>query len=306
MARSFDQRCCTPSLMCRVPVFPPRRMNGRSDETVRVETSWGRATISGTLTQRHHDLLDAVVTLAAASRDTSEGDVVALIDTAVLLRALGPRWNIRSVNWALQDLLDTRIDLVEKTTDVQHLSAAHLIVRYEVSGKAAPKRTGSRGAPPPVTERSDDRWTLRPGRSLTTVLQAGYVEITISREWLKILREMPTWYPQSVWRLRHGESQALARFMLSHRDPVPYYLETVLKAIDVPRRHWSKARKRLQEDVLALAGIGVFIGGGRVWVPWSKNAASAQSHASDKWEQPTDLRGDPLNLRGGGPVLWDP
>lgn len=237
---------------CRVPVFAPTRRAGGPIEREVGSDSWGSATITGNLDQRHHDVLDAVLHVARASCVHDTGDITVRVDSAELRRSLGwERWRYEHILGCLLDLVSARVSL--RSANLTEWSG--LVMRVSESGEAAPERRGSRRALAQAAE-PDPR---RDGSSC----RGGLVwEIMISRAWIELLRHLKCYYPPEVWQLRHGVSQALVRMMLSHRSPV-MRIDTVLRAIGVGR-NLHRAARALVDDGDALSRIGIVIADG--WV----------------------------------------
>ena len=259
-------RCKSSALACRIPVARPARKS-RGTATISVETRWGRAIVTGGLDQRHLDLLDAIFLHNRGHRLTSEGDLLVRVDTGDLLTRLGrSRWNIRLLNWCIDDLSETRIDLWDMHE--QQLTSTHVFLRYNMPTDEVgrPARLGSRQSPPPPpTSKAQEDWGTRNGRTVREKLKAGTIEIMVSREWLRIRKEFPTWYPSQVWHLQYGVSQAVARFMLSHDPGADYLLQTALTYLGVPTKHQARATEQVQADAEAMAEIGVTLAGGHVY-----------------------------------------
>ncbi len=259
-------RCKSSSLVCRIPIARAAR-ESRGTTTINVETKWGQARVTGNIDQRHLDLLDAIFLWNQGHRLTSEGDLIIRVDSGDLLTQLGrSRWNIRQLNWCIDDLAETRIDLWDK--QVQQLTSTHVFLRYNIPTDAVerPVRLGSRQSPPPPpASKAQEDWGTKNGRTVREKLKAGTIEIMVSREWLRIRKEFPTWYPSRVWHLQYGVSQAVARFMLSHDPGADYLLRTALTYLGVPTKHQARATEQIQSDAEAMAAIGVTLACGHVY-----------------------------------------
>lgn len=248
MARSSKQRrISTPAAMCRVPIFAPTR-RGSTVVCHHVESSWGSATITGRLDQRHRDVIDALLAVQQGHRQASvHGDVAVLVDSADLRRQLGwDRWRYEHIISALRDLRAAEIEmrLGDGTT-----SWSGILTHIMESASAPPPR--HRGA------RSADI-TPEPGR--TDVRGGAMWEITVSGAWIALTRHLPCRYPDAVLRMKRGVVQALARFILSHRDP-QISINAALDAIGVDPRQRSRARRWVRDEAESLAAVGVKVAG---------------------------------------------
>ena len=241
----------TPRPACRVPIFQPTRRPRTGTVIVGEDNQWGQAEIVGRLGQQHRDILDLLVHLQCGWRKTSEGDVVLLINSATLRGALGwDRWTYPAILAGLRDLENARIRLKVKNWPAE---SSRLVMRVAESTEV----------PPP--DRKGSRWRrewVTPADPLNP--RGGAIwEVMLSRAWIYIRKQETGWYPHNVITgLRHGVSQALARFMLSHGGDTQYKLETALQAVGV--RRIDKAVREVLADAPGLAGMGLRIEGGTI------------------------------------------
>lgn len=234
----------TSTAVCRVPVFG-------LGQSIEVSTSWGSATIDGRrLTPRHHSVIDAVTTLARQSLTLQNGDEIVEVDSADIRKALGWRsWSYDQIDAALNDLENSSIEVRSK--DGKRKQRAKIVIRFADSGVDAPKRRAAQ----PQIGRADvpAKEGREPPRSRQTTGGAVW-HITVGAEWLALIRDQHTHYPRAVWRLP-VMAQAVARFVLSHRDP-RMHIDTVLESVGVVG-HLSRTRKRLAKHKDALLAVGV-------------------------------------------------
>lgn len=252
-----DLSAKTPSLVCRVPVFGL----GRKAPPIEVNTSWGSATISSkSVGPRHQTLIDAVIALARRSLVHDTGDITYEVDSAELRSAIGWKaWSYEQMDAALDALGDTKVEV--RSPDGKRRQWAKIIMRFADSeGVDAPARRATQ----PQLGRPDvpAKEGRNPPRERQTTGGAIW-HVTVGAEWLALMRESATHYPRAVWRLPVA-AQAVARFVLSHRDP-GMHIDTVLRAVGVTT-HPGRARDRLARHKDVLKAVGVDLDLDREWV----------------------------------------
>lgn len=242
-----------PAHVCRVPVFAATRRLFAGVVQHRVTTSWGAATITGRLDQRHRDVIDAAMSVAISRREESTGDVTYAVDSARLRSVLGwDRWKYDHIRECLRDLRAAEIEL--------KVSAASVPIRAEWSGILT--RVTEAPIRPPQRLGSRSRWRGTPPEPdpLTERPRGGMIwAITVSRAWIAVMEALPMTYPPSVVRLRYGATQAAARMMLSHRDGAAMGWDAVMEALDIRPADRARARRQIVAETDALAELGVVV-----------------------------------------------
>lgn len=233
-ARS-ETRSETPMIASRVPIFAPTR-RPQSVRAWRVETPWGWALITGRLGQQHRDLLDAARMIAEAEQWTQDGRFHLKIDPARLRAALGgdKTNNQRIAEW-IEDLRVARIEV-------------HIGDRVIVGGLVS------------EYELSSDPTVLHP-RPGALGNDRRYMRMSFSTGWSKLIEtERAMYYSLAgVVNLRHGFSQAVARFCLSHREVRDTVVGMAVKVGAAGRVR--DLRACLQDDTEALRLLGILIAG---------------------------------------------
>ena len=250
--RGQDQQAQSPVHASRLPIFPPTR-RPTSCSSWEFDTYWGKGMVEGRLGQMHRDLLDAARMVAERQVVDAGEKLHLLLDAAKLRAALG--WD--SVNYAQ---LEARLEdmRVAKVSTIIKASGIKLVEGMVSSYCMAQEQRGGRGGGK-VAHLVIPRGGERP-----RALLPGMWRISFSQSWSKlILQDHQYSYPlRQVLKMRHGVSQALARFCLSHRW-VNEKLEDVLQKLE------AGGRERDCLDVLivdqdALLSLGIEVQDGIV------------------------------------------
>lgn len=239
-----DRRCVhlakTPVNACRIPIFSPTRRPVAVTQW-RVNTDWGWAVITGRLGQQHRDVLDAARMVAEREEWTANGCLHLMVDPARLRSALGG------------DAVNNRLILQW----LRELRAAEIITHITATDK-----TTYGGV---VGEFDDARCDIalssRPGAFKS---ERRMLHIPFGKGWSKLIEDDYVMkYPlRQVVELRHGFSQAVARFCLSHvnvRDTVA----GLMKKLDA---HGLERHRRadLAADSEGLAALEIEVSGNHV------------------------------------------
>ena len=288
MDRSSEMKLTTPAGVCRVAIFQPTRRPMRRE--IAVEGPWGAARIDGKLGQQHRDVLDILIACSNAWRETSEHDVVLLVDSADIRRKLG--WN----RWTYKQIIDVLNDLLSARTEIRipgwPADAAGIVMRI----------AECEGIPPPTRRPGARRVKIwePPDKDTATAVRGGMLwEVTISRGWIALLRRLSVGYPVEVVRMQFGVSQAVTRLMLSHQHGARYKLSTALEAVGVPPKRRRRARREIEADSAAMSAAGVVLEGEiiqRANGPHNPGETPTQTES-----RPHNPGGGPLNP-GGGPL----
>ncbi len=109
--------------------------------------------------------------------------------------------------------------------------------------------------------------------------------VTLGAAWARLVgADLGLHYdPAPIASLRHGISQAVARFMLTHRSGSRWAVEDVLTAVGVKGSGQDRrnARRRLRADADGLAALGVGTDGGYVWVDSVPHRPGSVPHRPD-------------------------
>ena len=237
---------------CRIPIFSYTRRSQRVTEQ-QVSTSWGTATITGRLDQRHRDVIDIVAVAAEGWRpEGSHGDMVARVDSSRLRKLLGwDRWTYRQILDILRDLRAGEIagrgewtGILTRIAESSTTPRPRLPSR-QIRGRKGKKLLRGPSHTPDPTRTEDD-------------LRGGVVwEITLSGAWIRLNQQLPVKYPLQVIRMQHGISQAVTRFMLSHAPGARYGIDTLFNAVGVPTKRYKRAIDEMSADMEIMAECGV-------------------------------------------------
>ena len=233
MAHHLSDLAQTPTNACRIPIFAPTR-RPQAVSAWRVETPWGWAEITGRLGQQHRDLLDAARMVAEAEEWTSDGRLHLKVDPAKLRSALGgDATNQQRIKEWLEDL-----------------RVASVVVHV-----AGIDKTMRGGVVSDVVDSADlTRLHARPGGFNS---DRRFWRISFGLGWSKLIEDdRSTKYPlRRVVELKHGFSQAVARFCLSHRQGSDT-VAGLMRKLDASGllRH---RRADLIDDREGLSGLGI-------------------------------------------------
>lgn len=243
----------------RVRLFEPSNRPGvRHGE--KSATAWGSCAVSGTLGQRHADLLELCLYCARDRWDGPTGEISLLVDPALVRKGMS---DARHSGGRIEGWLK---DLVSATVTIENFSTglnAHgpLIEKFEKTSKKYPN-------PLPDTQ-GRCFWILRLGCPLVVLLED----------------DVPCWYdPRPIARLEHGIGKAVVRHLLTHsdlrnkRNDVDRLIKTV--AGDVSAGQVRKFRHLLRKEAGALREIGFVLEGGFIKRVKGKTASEQPSRAS--------------------------
>lgn len=230
----------TPTNACRIPIFAPTR-RPLVKTSWRVETPWGWAIITGRLGQQHRDLLDAARMVAEEEQWTTDGRYHLKIDPAKLRSAMG----------------GSAVNQQRITEWLRDLRAAEVVVYI-----AKLDKTMTGGIVADVTNSLDI--TPLHSRAGAFASDRRYLRIDFGLGWSKLIKEdRTTQYPlRQVVALKHGFSQAVARFCLSHSTVRDTVCGLMLK-LDASGRLRVR-RAELTEDAAGLFGMGIIVDGDKI------------------------------------------
>lgn len=223
----------------RLQLYQPTR---RPKAMTRViETSWGKAEVTGKIGQGHADIIESLFYHAMDSKPTEIGGLLLLVDPYKLRKSIGGgKQYAGKQTWEmLQGLRDIRIDLTAKG-----FRAIGGIVDY--------------------VEESDATLVAHNG------LERHLWRIAINPAFVKIMAEdLPLSYdPAPLSAISTGVSQAIARLVLTHKDQPNggWLLDELIKAVGAGSDSELRNRRRdVHGDIENLAKIGVLIEGNRVF-----------------------------------------
>lgn len=237
--QSSDHLVKTPTNACRIPIFAPTR-RPMSVKSFMVSTSWGSATITGRLGQQHRDLLDAARMVAEREEETDDGRIHLLVDPAKLRSAIGGESiNTNLIKSWLIDLMQAIVEVKINNPDIVVTGG---LISEVVDATVEPPKTRA-GA-------------FREGRR--------YLRISFGTGWSKLISsDYSTHYPiRQVVSLKHGFSQAVARFCWSHHN-VNESISSLAEKLAASGRI-RDLRRNIHDDVDGLAKIGIDVDGDKI------------------------------------------
>ncbi|ADL55551.1 hypothetical protein [Gallionella capsiferriformans] len=238
----FNQRATTPTNLCRIPIFAPTR-RPHAVTACRFDTPWGWAQITGRLGQQHRDLHDAARLVAVAEEWTSNGCMHLKVDPAKLRAAMGGDTvnNALITKW-MRDMRAAEIIIYVKELD--RIVTGGIISEFDESADKS-------------------NLTSRPG-AFTGDKPRRFIRISFSSGWSKLIEsDRSTKYClDQVVALKHGFSQAVARFCLSHAN-VNETVIGLIKKLNAEGRMRVR-RADLAEDAERLARMGIYVNGDQI------------------------------------------
>lgn len=229
----------TPASACRIPIFAPTR-RPQAVTAWRVETSWGWAAITGRLGQQHRDVLDGARMVAEREEFTSDGRFHLLVDPARLRSALGgDAVNMQRINDWLRDLKVAQVEA--------HINKSDTNISGGLISDVVDAATLAPDARPGAFKSERRMWLIHFGLA-----------------WSKLVDDdIAMKYPlRQVVGLKHGFSQAVARYCLSHTN-VRDTVEGLAQKLNAGGRLRVR-RGELAEDASGLAAMGITITGDKI------------------------------------------
>ena len=239
MTNGNNERISTTALQSRIRMFQatqrPIELHGQW-----VETKFGRCLVEGRLGQRHADLLSAILYNAQMKRDTDDGGMEILIDPAVIRRKMSAtQFSFSQFETLLKELMQAIITLETPNFKV---AVGHLIDQYS--------RTKNIKVYDPRTKGMRPLMKMRLGEVMTTMYKA----------------DVHLFYdPEKLVNIKHGISQAVARYILSHAsEPNGGWKldETILQVAGMCNANQLRQhRLRIKQDAIALKHAGILFDG---------------------------------------------
>lgn len=228
-------------LQARVMIYQPSRRPEKRMGTW-METSFGRCRVTGRLGQRHADIVESMLYVAERRREISDGGIELLVDPAELRRTLSDhQYSYGRIKKLLIDLRAATVEIVTPALELRGDSIIGGLIDH-VSPSPMTRRD-------PLTGGERHLWRVRLGVALTMLLEKDY-----SLYYL----------PAPIARLQYGISQAVARYVLTHKhDPAGgSYLDTLIRAVggnEISAQTMGNWRTRLKKDAESLYEMGIEI-----------------------------------------------
>lgn len=259
----------------RIPIFSATR-RPLSVIAQKVSTPWGEATITGRLGQAHNDFLETAFETAIDRGKDKAGRIGLLLDLSAIRRGMGRNHTNEDILLIARDLRAAEIILTIKHLDIQIQTDCNV---HDYGGIIDEIRMIEEITLPrhPGTFAMDDTHPMR---------------IIFGRNWTNLLeKDLPVFYRQRalITALRHGVSQALARWALTHKNVRGQPIEDILEYLRY-RGQGGRVRDRIAEinsDRKILAQIGLEIRDVRLFY-------SAPDAKSRRTPQKTEIGSQPV------------
>lgn len=238
----------------RLPLCLPIIKANKQSTGVRVsKTSWGSVKINGAYTQRHQDILNAIM-VSSARKAVVAGSMHILFDPGAVLRILGTdtgkAWLKKAIKEMIKIDCESEIDGTLHGKKVTWVSDSGWVKDLTVAKTLAPRRPGTRGG-------DANMWVVELSKGLTKMFEED-MGIMMREETVAI-----------ICRLKTGEGKALARFLLTHETVHTIDWAPAAAAIGIAlpqspsdknglRRIREAARAiRMDQDALSRLGINL-------------------------------------------------
>lgn len=239
----------------KLPVFQPTRRPSQIRQQC-IETAYGSVTITGKLGQGHRDVLDAVMACAEGGK-TVNGQLSVLVDPYQLRKMVsighdGGLFPYAHIRRLLRDMRMAEVDMVMPALNLRVIDG--ILASIEESH---------------ITKESQPwEFQAKPDEMTRPMLPNGHrpmLTITFGKNWTRMLAtDLPVAYRLPIIiAMRHGASQATARYCLSHQE-VHDTMDGILVKIGYDPdsktpRAVQKVKAELRQDAEALAALGVIL-----------------------------------------------
>lgn len=228
----------------RLQIFQPTRRP--KQEVQIIETQWGTAKIHGRIGQGHADVLEAIFFQAADHQILENGDVQILVDPhKVRTTAGGDKLSGAQLDKLITELMAVVIEMRITASNLRCFG--HIIDLVIESKVNAPTRPGAIG--------SENRKMWR---------------VDIPANFVKLIQgDLNLHYdPAPIARLTTGVAQAVARFVVTHKNEPcgGWKVDGLIQAVGAGKTAQSlkDRRKDLKTDADGLREIGLVVEDGRV------------------------------------------
>ena len=206
--------CIASVLASRVAVFFPSKRNLDGKARWEGETSWGKVSVEGRLTQNHRAILDSIFAFPICSSRLEEngkaGPAVFIVNPYEITKKAGTS---SDREWLEETILE-------------ELRKATLRIESKNQGKLSVHCAGI------VSE-----WErVETFKHRGAVAESTLLRITISAAWMRLMDETTVvrYAPlvEKIGRIRSGATQALIRFLLTHSNKVKFDLKKTLEVLN--------------------------------------------------------------------------
>ncbi len=250
--------------VARIGIFQPTRRP--VEKSWAVETQWGSAQITGRLGQRHTDFMECCRDVAQLVGLDNVGRHCCIVDPSKLRTALShgrARLSWTQMKGLANDLRTCSVsNLRIKSMPGFGVVTAGILDTVEYQGvEQVPARAGTRLNGVVMK----DRAVVKAGPLAGPDARRELWMVAFSKAWTELIgKDMPVSYRgrlRQIIALRHGASQAVARFMLTHEPGAEYSIDNALTIVGVHKSVLRHHRRELHEDAEGLAAAGVIIAG---------------------------------------------
>jgi hypothetical protein len=236
----------------RLPLCLPIIKANKQKAGVRIsKTSWGSIKIEGAYTQRHQDILSAIM-VSCTRKAVVASSMHIMFDPGAVLRILdtdtGKAWLKKAIKEMIKIDSESEIDGTLRGQKVKWISDSGLVKDLTVAKTLAPRRPGTRGG-------DANMWIVVLSKGLTKIFE----------EDMGILMHEKT--VSKICRLTTGEGKALARFLLTHETVHSIDWATATEAIGIAMpqgpgdknglRRIREAARAIRMDQEALSRLGI-------------------------------------------------
>ncbi len=225
-------------LEARLRIFQPSQKPVHKEITI--VTSWGTATVTGRLGQRHADVLEAIRACALDIK-RSEMGVAILVDPYEVRKRIGTGYySLEQLKNLLNELRDASVKI-----DTPYFSGYGGLINEYLESKKPLEKKGI--------------GMLDGKERYLMIVQIGKIGS------LLLDNDLPLFYdPTTISQLASGMSQAIARHVLTHKqDPRGgWKIDTLIEAVagtEMKPHQRRKARQSIRKDSQALEKCGIYL-----------------------------------------------
>lgn len=216
---------------------------------VKQETPWGSVTVTGKLGQGHADVLEALLYTALENGKTEDGRIKILVDPYQVKKVANLK-SSTALNTILYELISAVLVIEIKQPNIK--SSGHLIDYITDAVKSNGQKITK---PNPMTGGERPMLRVELGKALTDIINQDY---SLNRD------------PNPIARLKSGICQALARFVISHKEQPNggWRLDTIIKHL-VDENSCNQlirdSRRRIRKNKDSLFDLGITVKDDRIF-----------------------------------------
>lgn len=234
--------CYIPRLQIFQPTRLPVMLTGEW-----IETTWGKIRVKGKIGQKHLNLLEIILKNYLEVFHEQSGRCFLLVDPYIIRKKMSKNNDLscyKTTQKLIEDLRKTDIEWILKDGNSGGIDS--ILGAFQWANEKYDKKNIH-------------------GKNFNGSEKRHLWKITINSVYMKLLNILPLNYdPEKILKLQYSSTQALVRFMLSHKKGAKYELSKVLSFIGFEEKQISKAIFNIKKDIPYLNEFGIVIENGFV------------------------------------------